>query len=224
MSAKAKQLALDEKVSKATTIIVGLVAAFAAIMSYVHIKDVVLRYHYDALTAYLCPLSIDGLIVGCSLLMIAAYRNRLRASVALFGMWLGIGATVAANVAYGLPHGVIGALPGAWPAIALIVLVHAVEQMAKRKRKSKQSSTTGKRDTKPRVRAETIVDSNGFQPNNLPAPNGQGPITAYRIRKLINCNQAKAAELAAIMNDDHVDLVTATQTRDERMGRHGARA
>jgi Protein of unknown function (DUF2637) len=220
-----KQSTLDDRISKATAIVVGLVAAFAAIMSYVHIKDVVFRFHYDALTAYLCPLSIDGLIVGCSLLMMAAYRNRLKASVALFGMWLGIGATVAANVAYGLPHGVLGALPGAWPAVALIVLVHAVEQMAKRKRKARQvKPTTGNARRTAPPQPETINISKEFQPELLPAPNGKGPVTAYRIRKKINCNQAKAAELAEIMNDDHVTLAAAIKVRDERMGRTHAEA
>jgi hypothetical protein len=34
--------------------------------------------------------------------------------------WLGIVATLAANVAHGLGHGLIGTAVGAWPAVALV--------------------------------------------------------------------------------------------------------
>ena len=35
-------------------------------------------------------------------------------------LWLGIGATIGANIAYGAGYGLVGALISAWPAVAFI--------------------------------------------------------------------------------------------------------
>jgi hypothetical protein len=204
-----------------------LVALFAAVVSYTHIRALGIRFHYDAFTASLLPLSIDGLIVGSGLMLATAGRERLRASVARVGLWLGIGATIAANVAYGLPHSlsgmsetVVAALVCAWPAVCFIMIVEAWMQLLKRSRNKPKANTKPKTVTKPTQSASPAQDSSDirleFSPNNLPAPNGKGPVTAYRIRKKINCHQRKAAELADIMNKDHVDLDSALKIREER--------
>ncbi len=41
-------------------------------------------------------------------------------------LWLGIGATVGANIAYGAAFGLLGALVSAWPAVAFIGAVERV--------------------------------------------------------------------------------------------------
>lgn len=217
----------DEKIARATSITVGFVAFFAALVSYLHIRDLALLNGYDWLTAYLAPFGVDGLIVGASLMLLTAHRNKLSAPVARLALWLGIGGTLAANVAYGLPHGVVGATVSAWPAASFIMIVEAWLQLQKRKRKAKKSQTaTDKKTRTTTQRRETLDISKDFEANNLPAPNGSGPIKAYAIRKKTGCNQAKAAELAAIMNEDSVDLVTAMRIRDDRKkgARDGARA
>ena len=93
------------------------------------------------------------------------------------------------------------------------MIVEAWIQLQKRKRKSKPGKSTVRTAT---PRPEAKETSKDFVPVTLPAPNGKGPITAYRIRKETGCNQAKAAELAEIMNNDHVDLATAIQRRGHR--------
>jgi hypothetical protein len=68
----------------------------------------------------LFPLTVDGLIVAASMLILDA--NRRNQPVPVLARWClgtGITATIGANVAHGLGHGPIGALVSAWPALAL---------------------------------------------------------------------------------------------------------
>jgi len=120
---------------------VALVAVDAAIVSYSHIYGLATgQWGTGAETgiqARLLPLSIDGVILEASLVKLHAARHKIvRASrrkirmptLATCMLWLGIVATVAANVTHGLPssllspvaHLVIMALLSAWPAGALI--------------------------------------------------------------------------------------------------------
>ena len=190
-----------------------LVALFAALVSYAHIRVLGIRNGYDTYTASLLPIGVDGLIVGCGLMLASAARARLRASVARCGLWIGILATLSANAAYGASHGAVGMVVSAWPAAAFIVIVEAYMQLGKRKRKSKPDKPTAKKTRNQPLRPEAKETSKDFVPVTLPAPNGKGPVTAYKIRKELGCNQAKAAELAEIMNNDHVDLATAIKIR-----------
>ncbi len=49
-------------------------------------------------------------------------------------LWLGIGATIGANVAYGSGYGLLGALISAWPAVAFIGTVEIAAQLVRRSR------------------------------------------------------------------------------------------
>ncbi len=49
-------------------------------------------------------------------------------------MWLGIAATVGANIAYGAGYGLLGALISAWPAVAFIGSVEIAMQQVRRAR------------------------------------------------------------------------------------------
>ena len=73
------------------------------------------------MTAWLVPLTVDGLILAASMLTLDA--NRRNGPVPLWpaGAWAQASpATVSANLAHGLGHGPIGALVSAWPALALV--------------------------------------------------------------------------------------------------------
>jgi hypothetical protein len=98
-------------------IAVVAVAIIAAVVSFNHIDTLALSHGYSYFTAALLPFSVDGLIVAASLSLMAAIRPAL----SRFGIGLGVTATLAANVAYGLHFGAVGALVGAWPAVAFIV-------------------------------------------------------------------------------------------------------
>jgi hypothetical protein len=97
------------------------VAAVAAAASYEHAYELV-RAHGEAVwTARLVPLTVDGLICASSMVMLDSARRKTPVSIlARWLLGLGIAATLAANVAYGLGHGLVGAAVSAWPAVALV--------------------------------------------------------------------------------------------------------
>lgn len=101
--------------------VVLAVAAFAAIVSYSHIFELGRQHGQDGTAARLLPLSVDGLIAAASLVMLHAARRKL--DVPRLARWmlaLGVGATVAANIFYGLPFGWLSAVISAWPAVAFV--------------------------------------------------------------------------------------------------------
>ena len=105
----------------ATTAAVLFVAVIAAVVSFVHIEHLAAVNGQTQLAAYLLPLSIDGTVVAASMVMLRAARAGLGTPwLARFMLGLAVTATLAANIGYGLPHGVPGALISGWPAVAFI--------------------------------------------------------------------------------------------------------
>ncbi len=104
-----------------TAAVVLAVAAFAAVVSYSHIYDLGRAHGQSGTAARLLPLSVDGLILAAGLVLLHAARNGRQApALARAMLWLGISATVGANVSYGLPFGPLGAVVSAWPAVAFV--------------------------------------------------------------------------------------------------------
>jgi hypothetical protein len=81
---------------------------------------------------------VDGLILAASLVLLHEARNgRDAPRLARFMLWLGIGATIGANIAYGAEYGLLGALISAWPAVAFIGSVEIAMQQVRRARVSR---------------------------------------------------------------------------------------
>jgi hypothetical protein len=99
-----------------TSVIALAVGLFAASDSYTHIFALALAHGQGTVSAALLPLAGDGTVAAASSAMMVASRQGLRspviARVVLLG---GIGATMAANIAYGLRSGTTGALLSVWP-------------------------------------------------------------------------------------------------------------
>ena len=97
------------------------VAAIAAVVCYSHIFELGRLHGQDGTAARLLPLSVDGLIAAASLVMLHAARNKLPVPrLARLMLALGVAATVAANVEFGLPFGWLSAVVSAWPAVAFV--------------------------------------------------------------------------------------------------------
>jgi hypothetical protein len=114
-------MATDRIIRWSTAGAVVGVAAVATAASYEHAYDLVRAHGEVGWTARLVPLTVDGLIYASSMVMLDSARRK--APVPGLVRWLlglGIAATFAANVAYGLGHGLIGAAVAAWPAVALV--------------------------------------------------------------------------------------------------------
>ncbi|HXP21106.1 MAG TPA: hypothetical protein VN840_15800 [Streptosporangiaceae bacterium] len=76
---------------------------------------------------------MDGLILAASLVLLHESRNgRDATGLAQLMLWLGISATIGANVAYGAGFGLLGAVISAWPAVAFIGAVEMVMQLVRR--------------------------------------------------------------------------------------------
>jgi len=111
----------DKAIRWSTAAAVIGVAAVAAVVSYEHAYDLVRAHGETGWTAHLIPLTVDGLIWASSMVMLDSCRGGVPVpSLARWLLGLGISATLAANVAHGLGHGLIGAAVGAWPAVALV--------------------------------------------------------------------------------------------------------
>ncbi len=112
---------LDRLVRGSSLLVVILVAVGAAIVSYRHAYELVHGHGEDGAAAVIGPATVDGMIYASGMVLLQAARYKIAAPrLAYFGLWLGIAATVGANVAHGWGHGPIGALVSAWPAVALI--------------------------------------------------------------------------------------------------------
>jgi hypothetical protein len=111
----------DRLIRVAAAGVVAAVAAFAAVVSYSHIYDLGRGHGGSVLAARLLPLSVDGLILAMSLVMLHEARNaRPAPALARCMLALGVAATLAANVAYGAAYGAVGAVIWAWPAVAFV--------------------------------------------------------------------------------------------------------
>ena len=113
--------ATDRWIRHGTAAAVLFVAAIAAVVSFVHIQDLAITHGQTPLAAMLLPLSIDGTVAAASLVMLRAARNRIGTPwLARTMLSLAVLATLAANVGYGLPYGIPGALLSGWPAVAFV--------------------------------------------------------------------------------------------------------
>jgi hypothetical protein len=125
----------DRFIRFATAAVVCAVAGFAAIVSYSHIYDLGRSHGQAGTAARLLPLSVDGLILAASLVLLHEARNgRSAPGLARLMLWLGITATVGANIAFGARFGLLGAVISAWPAVAFIGAVEIVMQQVRRAR------------------------------------------------------------------------------------------
>jgi hypothetical protein len=112
------------------------------VVSYSHIYGLGRGHGQDGTAARLLPLNVDGLILAASLLLHEARNDRDVPRLARFILWLGIGATIGANIAYGAGYGLLGALISAWPAVAFIGAVEIAMQQVRRARVP-QAATSG---------------------------------------------------------------------------------
>jgi hypothetical protein len=125
----------DKLIRAATALVVITVALFAAIVSYSHAYDLGRTHGQSGVAARLLPLSIDGLILAGSLILLHEARNQRPGYwLARLALWLGIAATLGANVAYGAAFGPLGALLSGWPAVSFIISTEALMGLVRRAR------------------------------------------------------------------------------------------
>jgi hypothetical protein len=111
----------DRLIRITTALAVMAVAVVAAVISYQHAYELVRSHGETGTTARLLPFTVDGLIWAASMVVLdASRRNQPVPRLAAWSLGTGITATVGANLAHGIGHGLVGALVSAWPAVALV--------------------------------------------------------------------------------------------------------
>jgi Protein of unknown function (DUF2637) len=103
-----------------TTASVLAVATVAAVASYEHMRALA-HLAGEGWRSCLLPMSVDGLAVAASMTMLVRRRAGQRAgALPWFALLLGLGASLAANVAAADPT-VVGRLVAAWPPVGLLL-------------------------------------------------------------------------------------------------------
>jgi hypothetical protein len=117
-------------VRRVTTAAVLLVALVAAIASYEHMRALA-ELAGEGWRSWLLPISVDGLAVAASMTMLVRRRAGLPAgALAWVALLLGLGASLAANVAAAEPT-VQGRLVAAWPPLGLLLSYELLMQQIK---------------------------------------------------------------------------------------------
>jgi len=190
-----------------------LVAAIAAVISYVHIERLAVTHGQSALAAYLLPLSIDGTVAAASLAMLRTARAGLDAPrLARFMLGLAVAATLASNVAYGARFGITGSLLSGWPAVAFIGSAELAIGMARRARQAAPEIRHAVTDLAtvpagvPAVPAPGYgLNGHGTEAERVFADEIEaGDIPSIRrIRAALHCGQPRAREVQA-----HLETLT----------------
>jgi hypothetical protein len=117
-------------VQRVTTAAVLSVALVAAIASYEHMRALA-ELAGEGWRSWLLPISVDGLAVAASMTMLVRRRAGLPAgALAWVALLLGLGASLAANVAAAEPT-VEGRLVAAWPPLGLLLSYELLMQQIK---------------------------------------------------------------------------------------------
>jgi hypothetical protein len=179
-----------------TTASVVLLAAIAAIVSYRHMHELVVRHGETAWTASVLPLSVDGMIAASSMALLADSRHGRRSGILPWALLVaGSVASLAANVAVAEPTPV-GRLIAAWPSFALIgsyeLLMRQIRHSARRNtnlESSDESQTTTDLTHLPATTTSDEpqtappigpMDSNAVQTNTLESEEAQTYETGRR--------------------------------------------
>lgn len=130
----------DAWIKRLTAAVVLLVAAVAGTISFNHISDLAHAHGQGIFASLLLPVSVDAAIVASSLVMVSAARQRLRTPpLARVMLVLSVGATVGANLAYGLPYGTLGGVISCWPAVSFIGCAELALVMVRSSKRSGQT-------------------------------------------------------------------------------------
>jgi len=106
-------------VRRITTAAVLAVAAVAAVASYEHMRALA-AVAGEEWRAWLLPVSVDGLAVAASTMLVRRRAGQRAGMLPWVALLLGLGASLAANVAAAEPT-VVGRLVAAWPPVGLLL-------------------------------------------------------------------------------------------------------
>ena len=111
------------------------VSLIAGIASYFHALAVVQAAGATAPVSYLVPALADLVILGASADLLAASRSgQSRPPLTMTTLAVGVGVTLAMNIAAGGGHGLGGRLVSGWPALAFTLALESLAGLVRRGR------------------------------------------------------------------------------------------
>ena len=154
----------------------GTVALIAAFSSYMHMVHVALACAERREVAYVLPVSVDGMLVVATVVMVDDERHTRRVRpTARLAFSVGVAASLAANVA--AAHPTIGArIVAAWPAVALLLVVEMLARPPAATAGVPPTPGAGRerrRRRLPRTRRSCFLRPTGGDRRHLPPPDGQ---------------------------------------------------
>lgn len=120
-SPRARRTTGDHLILWAACLAFAASTSVAAIISYKHAYRIAVQYGEAGIDAQTLPLTVDGLVATCSLVILYRTRKRRRPPWHAWALLVvAVIATVCANVANGLAHGPVGAIVAGWPALVAV--------------------------------------------------------------------------------------------------------
>lgn len=108
----------DRVIRAGQVVSLAAVTGIAVALSYDHIRSLAEDYGPNGWQANVAPITVDGLILATSLVLVNRARTGRPTSVLAWLLLVsGIGATLAANIAHGWEYEKWGALISGWPAL-----------------------------------------------------------------------------------------------------------
>ena len=175
-----------------TAAVVTAVAGFAAVVSYSHVFDLGRLHGQSGTAARLLPLSVDGLILAASLVLLHEARHgRSAPALARWMLWAGVSATLAANALYGLAWGLLGVALSAWPGAAFVGSVELLMGMVRWTRSAAQPEPAV-----PAGLAQVAQDAVTAAQNALRATVAAGnPLSCRQLAERFGLNRAQVAQV-----------------------------
>ena len=98
-------------------------AVIAGMVSFTHMRVLAAGHGEGGWQAFTFPMSVDGVEIVASLVLLSDRRLERRSSVLVWvSLAVGTGASMAANVAVAIPD-LIGRVISGWPAVALLIAI-----------------------------------------------------------------------------------------------------
>jgi Protein of unknown function (DUF2637) len=182
------------------TVYVGaaVLAGWAFVVSYSHIYDLALAHAQHGVAAKGTPLTVDVLILVASLVL---YMQKLEderpAGLARFLprflLWAGIGATVAANMAYGWPSGWLAVAMSAWPGAVFAGVVELV-MVSVRPLQGEGAKETVITAAQPVVPSSNVAAARAAYAASVA---GGNPVSEYQLHKRYGISRSQARKICA---------------------------
>lgn len=175
-----KETSGDKKIRVATSVTVVILALCAGILSYDALRNLAVQAGIPPLLAILFPITIDGLILSGSLLMLFFANKGKRSAYGFFLTALGVISSVAGNVAVSVDNLVSQLVHATSPVVlflsieALTILLRWRSKMAHEAAKEAQAEELARELTAEESRANKAVES----PTNLAEVTHESRITA----------------------------------------------